>query len=407
MIDIDRLWDSIECSAAIGRIPGGGLRRLALTDPDRDMRRTFLTWCRALGLETRIDRVGNLFARRAGLEDDAPVVMGSHLDTQINGGRFDGVLGVLGGLEVMRALDEHSVRTVRPIELVSWTDEEGARFRTGMLGSSVFTGALGLDDALGRTDVEAVTVGDELERIGFAGDAEVPGGPIHAYLELHIEQDAVLDASDIDVGVVDRAYGVYYFDVSLRGETAHSGPTPMARRRNALLAAAHAIVAVDRIARRHQPGGKANTSTISVWPNRSGIVPSDVDIRVDFRHPDATALARMRDEVESALRAAAREANVAIQLGDPVRYGGNAFDARCMAAIERAAARRGIQTIRMATQAAHDAMVIGRRYPAAMIFCPCRDGVSHNPAEDAEKHRVQASVNVLLDAVVELAGAQP
>jgi beta-ureidopropionase / N-carbamoyl-L-amino-acid hydrolase len=404
-IDVDRLWSDLAASSRIGAIPGDGLRRLPLTDADREMRELFVSWCEDAGLDVRVDRIGNVFARREGSEDLPAVLLGSHLDSQVNGGRFDGVLGVLAALEIVRSLGERGVQTRRPIEIVSWTDEEGARFRTGMLGASAFTGRLPLAEALAKEDEAGATVGDELARIGFDGPAAAPGPPPYAYLELHIEQDDRLETAGVDVGVVDASYGVYYLDVRFRGETSHGGPTPMCLRRNALVGAAAAIVAVDRIAREHGPDAKSNASTISVWPNLSGNVPGEATVRFDFRHPERGTLERMRSEIEAALWESARAARVESEIASRVLYGAIEFDRGCVEAIERAAEARGERTLRLKTQAAHDAMVLADFCPAAMVFCPCRGGITHNPAEYVDRERARASIEVLLDAVLELADA--
>jgi N-carbamoyl-L-amino-acid hydrolase len=407
-VDRDRLWASLDRSAEIGAIAGGGLGRLALTDADREMRELFIEWCRADGLEVSVDRIGNIFALRPGIEPEcAPVLIGSHLDTQVHGGRFDGVLGVLGALEVIRTLNDNAVVTRRPVQIVSWTDEEGARFHTSMLGSSAFTGLLRVDQALAKSDADGVTVAAELDRIGFAGDAPVPGPSPHAYLELHIEQNAILDEAGVDVGIVDRCYPIYHLDVVFEGRTAHSGPTPMPKRRNATVGAAHAIVAVDRIAREHAPDAKSTTSTLSTWPNRSGIISSHAEVRFDFRHPDVDVIERMRAEIEQALQDAAAAANVTATVRSLTRFGAWSFDDACIAAIENAARRRGVSHMRMATQAGHDAMVVAEHAPTAMIFCPCVDGITHHPDEDVQVERVIPSVEVLLEAMLELAEAQP
>jgi N-carbamoyl-L-amino-acid hydrolase len=403
-IDLDRLVGRLDAIARHGALDGGGVRRLALSDADGAARDQFVAWCRAAQLQVRIDRIGNVLARRAGVEDQLPaVVIGSHLDSQVNAGRFDGALGVLVGLEILMTLNQSGVRTRHPIEVASWTDEEGARFNTGMLGSSTYIGRLDLDDALGRADPDDVRVRDALERIGYDGDAAVPGPPLRAYLELHIEQGSVLENAAIDVGVVDRSYPVCHLDVRFTGETAHPGSAPMERRRNALVGAARAIVAVDELIRDHGPDAKAGCGVISVWPNRSGIIPSRVGARFDFRHPETAEVRRIDAEIEKALHDAAAAASVEIEIVQRATYGGRPFHPGCVAALEHAAAARRIPTLRLATQAAHDATVIVDRYPAAMVFCPCRRGISHHPDEHVDPARIEASANVLMDAAVALA----
>jgi N-carbamoyl-L-amino-acid hydrolase len=403
-IDADRLWATLEASARIGAISATGLARLALSEADGQMRDLFVSWCEEAHLGVTVDRIGNIFARRTGaLSDAAPVMIGSHLDTQVHGGRFDGILGVLAGLELMRALNAASIRTRRPVDLVCWTDEEGARFRRSMLGSSVFAGQLGLDQALALQDDRGVTVDEALTKIGYAGERAVPGSAPHAYLELHIEQDSVLDGAGIDVGIADSSIPSRIVAVHFEGRTAHSGPTPMAKRRDALLAAAHAIVAIDQIARGHGPAAKASTSTIRVWPNRPAIVPSSTDLRCNFTHPDNRVLDEMQAEIEDAVASAADAAQVAGEMVLVTRFGDAGFDAGVVGALEAAGAFLGVESMRLPAPAGHDASVIASVAPTAMIFCPCRDGISHHPDEDIDYERVLPSVAVVTQAAVSLA----
>lgn len=369
------------------------------------MRDLLVEWSREAGLEVTVDRIGNIFARRRGRSASAsPVALGSHLDTQVHGGRYDGVLGVLGALEAVHALDDAGIETERAIEVVCWTDEEGARFHRSMLGSSVFTGALSLEEGLAHTDERNVSVAQALDRIGYAGEAPVPGHRLHAYLELHIEQAAVLEAAGVDVGIVDSSYPIFHLDVHFEGRTAHSGPTPMEQRRNALTAAAHAIVAVDAIPRAHGPDAKSTTSTIRVWPNRSGIIASSADLRFDFRHPQEAVVEQMRAEIEDAVAKAARASNVDAYIRSRTRFGDARFDPAIVGTLERLAAALEVPAMRLPTQAGHDALVIAAVAPTAMLFCPCRDGVSHHPDEDVDRRRVLPSVRLLAEAALALAG---
>jgi N-carbamoyl-L-amino-acid hydrolase len=405
MISADRLWATLEASARIGAIPHNGLSRLALSDADRQMRALFVSWCERANLRVSVDRIGNIFARRAGDSDASPVMIGSHLDSQIHGGRFDGVLGVLAGLEVMRALNEADIRTERPLEVVSWTDEEGARFRRSMLGSSVFAGQMGLGQALSQKDDCGITVGEALTEIGYAGNEVVPGPPPHAYLELHIEQDSVLDDAGIDVGIVDSSCSSCIVAIHFEGRTAHSGPTPMEKRQDALTGAARAIVAIDQIARQHGPAATSSTSTIQVWPNRPAIIPSSVDLRCGLSHPDGRVLECLRAELEDAAAAAAAEARVTAKVSTIARFGDVTFDPAVVDAIEAAATSLGIESLRLPARAGHDAFVIASVAPTAMIFCPCRDGISHHPDEAIDYERVLPSVAVLAHAAIALANA--
>jgi N-carbamoyl-L-amino-acid hydrolase len=406
VIKPDRLWDTLEASARIGAISETGLARLALSEADGQMRDLFVSWCKDAQLDVTVDPIGNIFARRAGeASDAAPVIIGSHLDTTIYGGRFDGILGVLAGLEVMRALNDADIRTERPLELVSWTDEEGVRFGRSMLGSSVFAGQLGLEEALDRRDDDGATVAQALADIGYAGKRAVPGRPPHAYLELHIEQASVLDDGGVDVGIADSSNSSWVAAIHFEGRTAHSGPTAMAKRHDALAGAARAIVAIDEIARQHGAGATASTSTIQVWPNRPAIIPSSVDLRFNASHPDDRILDCMQAEIAEAVAAAAAGANVTAEIIPLARFGDAGFDARVIGAVEAAAMDLGVKAMRLAAPAGHDAFVVARVAPTGMIFCPCRDGISHNPDEDVEHARVLPSVEVLAQAAVTLAAA--
>jgi N-carbamoyl-L-amino-acid hydrolase len=401
----DRLWSTIMASARIGpgRTPTG-LRRLALTDADREMRDLFAGWCREAGCTVTVDGMGNMFARRPGLDDALPpVVIGSHLDTQIAGGRFDGILGVLAGLEVIRTLNDGGVRTRRPIELVNWTNEEGARFQPPMLGSAVFAGVRTLEWAHARTDDAGRTVGEELQRIGYAGAAPVGGRALDAYFELHIEQGPLLDDKGIPVGVVSGTYEVRGMNVEVRGETAHSGPTPMANRRNALVGAAMLIVAANEIGWSHAPEGKATTSRIEVWPNLAGILPDYAKVTVDVRHPDAATVDRMVADVQRAMTECARRAQVEMQIVESWQFGSERFDPELVSLVRRTAKAIGAPSMDLPSQAGHDAYYVSRVAPTAMIFTPCERGISHNENESTRLEDSLPGVNVLLHAVLERA----
>jgi beta-ureidopropionase / N-carbamoyl-L-amino-acid hydrolase len=400
-----RLWDTIMVSARIGpgRTPTG-LRRLALTDADREMRDVFARWCREAGCAVTVDRMGNMFARRPGTDDSLPpVVIGSHLDTQIAGGRYDGILGVLAGLEVVRTLNDAGVRTQRPIEIVNWTNEEGARFQPPMLGSAVFAGVRTLEWAHARTDDAGRTVREELHRIGYAGSATVGGRPLDAYFELHIEQGPLLDDKGIPVGVVAGTYEVRGMNVEVRGETAHSGPTPMASRRNALVGAAMLIVAANDVGWSYAPEGKATTSRIEVWPNLAGILPDYAKVTVDVRHPDSATVDRMVLDVKGAMTDCAQRAQVEIQIVETWQFGSERFDPELVELIRRTARTLGAPSLDLPSQAGHDAYYVSRVAPTAMIFTPCDRGISHNENESTRLEDALPGVNVLLHAVLERA----
>jgi N-carbamoyl-L-amino-acid hydrolase len=401
-IDGERLWETIMASARIG--PGRtatGLRRLALTDADREMRDLFARWCRDAGLTVTVDRMGNMFARRRGRDETLPpVLVGSHLDTQIAGGRYDGILGVLAGLEIVRTLNAAGIETRRPIEIVNWTNEEGARFYPPMLGSAVFAGVRALDWACARTDDAGRTVGEELARIGYAGDAPVGGRPVDAYFELHIEQGPLLDDKGIPVGVVAGTYEVRGMNVEVRGETAHSGPTPMAARKNALVGAAMLIVAVNEIGWSFAPEGKATTSRIEVWPNLPGILPDHAKVTIDVRHPEAATVDRMVAEVRRAMSDCAARAQVQMEIVETWQFGSERFDPELVDLVRRTAKTLGTPWLDLPSQAGHDAYYVSRVAPTAMVFTPCERGISHNEAEHTRLEDAVPGVNVLLHAVL-------
>jgi N-carbamoyl-L-amino-acid hydrolase len=401
-IDEARFWRSVERSGTIGPGRPGGLARVALSDADRQMRDLFVAWCREAGCAVSVDRVGSIFARRPGADESlAPVVIGSHLDTQVNGGKYDGIVGVLAGLEVVRTLNDRGIRTQRPIELVSWTNEEGARFAPPMIASGAFAGVYDVDWVLARKDDDDKLLGEELARIGYAGTAPVGGRPVDAYFELHIEQGPILDEQAIDVGVVTKGYAVRGYIVEALGETAHTGPWPMDKRRNALVGAAHLAVAVNEIGWKYHPtGGKATVSRLLAWPNKPGILSDWAQVTVDVRHEDPEVADRMAKDLLDAIPACARRGNVAMKVVDQWVFGDERFDPECVGLIREAAARLGVPTLDIASQAGHDAYHVAKVAPMAMIFTPCAEGITHNNNERAELAYTAPGVNVLLHAVV-------
>jgi beta-ureidopropionase / N-carbamoyl-L-amino-acid hydrolase len=401
-IDGERLWRSIERSGEIGVGRPGGLTRLALSDADREMRDLFVSWCQEAGCTVTIDRLGSIFARRQGADAGLPpVVIGSHLDTQVNGGRYDGVLGVLAGLEVIRSLNDHGVATRRPIELVSWTNEEGARFSPPMVASGAFAGVYALDWVMERLDDNDTRFGDELRRIGYAGSAPVGGRALDAYFELHIEQGPILDERGIDVGIVVKGYAVRGFLVEVRGETAHTGPTPMDKRRNALVGAAMLAVAVNDIGWRYHPtGGKATAAWLLVRPNQPGILSDWAQLISDVRHEEPAIADQMAAELLAAIPTCAERSQCDIRVIDTWTFGKERFDHECVGLIREAALRLGYPAIEIASQAGHDAYHIAKVAPMAMIFTPCRGGITHNNHEEVEPARILPGVNVLLHAVL-------
>ncbi|MBE7373949.1 Zn-dependent hydrolase [Pseudomonas lopnurensis] len=404
-IDSNRLWQSLMDLAKIGATDKGGVCRLALTELDRQGRELFVGWCREAGLSVRVDAIGNIFARREGTDPTRrAIAMGSHIDTQPTGGKFDGNFGVLAGLEVLRTLNDHCIQTAAPLEVVVWTNEEGSRFVPVMMGSGVFTGAFGLEHALVQKDIDGVSVADALTRIGYAGTqmpGEVPGGMFAAYFEAHIEQGPVLEAHGLPIGVVPGALGQRWYDVTVTGMEAHAGPTPMQQRHDALLASAHLIQRINRIALEHAPHGRATVGFMQVSPNSRNTIPGSVTFSVDFRALDDDALSAMDAELRDACTTLeASDERLTIQIEQVVYFPPCHFDPACIASVREAAEALGLDNMEVVSGAGHDAVYLADVTPTAMIFVPCRDGISHNEIEHAEQAHIAAGADVLLNAVL-------
>ncbi|PWE35015.1 Zn-dependent hydrolase [Pelagicola sp. LXJ1103] len=399
-INGDRLFATIARSAEIGPGRAEGLCRLALSDADKQIRDLFVEWCEASGCAVRVDQAGNIFARMDGRENMAPVLIGSHLDTQMAGGRYDGILGVLTGLEVIRCLKERDITPKRPIEVVNWANEEGARFAPPMTSSAVFAGAQTLEWLYDLTDDDGHRFGAELERIGYKGTAEAKAFDIDAYFEFHIEQGPELHARGLPVGVVIGGYKSHGMNVVFRGQTAHSGPTAMDKRHNALVGAAKFISAINDIGWEHAPIGKSTASRISVWPNKNGILPDYAETTVDMRHKDQAVTDQMVARAHEALAEAARVAQVSYEITAEWTFGTEVFDQGLIDLVSTVARARGIEPYLMHSQAGHDAYNLCRVAPTAMIFCPCIDGITHNEAEDIEHAPTLEAANVLLHSVL-------
>jgi len=401
-IDAGRFWSTVMRSGEIGPGKAGGLRRLALSDADKEMRDLFITWCTEAGCTVTVDRVGNIFARRPGADDHLPpVLMGSHLDTQVAGGKYDGIVGVLAGLEVLRTLDERRLTTKRPLELVCWTNEEGARFTPPMVASGAFAGVFDVDWVLALRDDDGKVFGGELERIGYNGKTAVGGRGIDAYFELHIEQGPILDREAVPVGIVVGGYATRGMHVDVLGETAHAGPTPMDRRRNALVGAAMLAVAVNDVGwKYHATEGKATVARMIAWPNKAGILSEYAQLTCDVRHAERAVADQMIAEVKAAIPECAKRANVEMRIAGEWQFGNERFDPGCVRLIREAAQQLGVAHRDILSQAGHDAYYVSRVAPTAMIFTPCRDGISHNEAEHAEADYTVPGVNVLLHAVL-------
>lgn len=406
-VDGARLWQSIMQMAEIGATSKGGSHRLTLSDEDKAARDLFASWCAEAGLTMQVDELGDMFARRSGSdEEQAPVGMGSHLDTQPFGGRFDGVFGVLAGLEVLRTLNDHDIGTIKPLEVVNWTNEEGARFAPSMLASGVYGGVFDLGWAQSRRAVDTgATLLDELGRIGYHGALPVHEREFSAFFECHIEQGPILESAGIPVGVVDAAQGFRWYDISLEGFASHTGSTPMVGRRNALLGMAKVALAVDEIAGEHAPLARGTVgSQVTVGPGSRNVIPGRVDFTVDLRHPSAATLDAMDAALRGACAEAAAEIGLKLSLAQISDTQPVAFDADCVARLERACARLGIENQRITSGAGHDACYVAKRAPTAMLFAPCKDGISHHESESAEPEDLEAVCNVLLHAALDVAG---
>jgi beta-ureidopropionase / N-carbamoyl-L-amino-acid hydrolase len=402
----ERFWDTIEASGQIGPGVAGGLRRLALTESDKEIRDQFRQWCEEAGCTVTVDQMGSMFARREGTEDLPPVLVGSHLDTQIAGGRYDGIVGVLAGLEIVRTLNDAGITTKRPIEVVNWTNEEGARFQPPMVAAGVFAGVYDLDWGLARptrdpAPGEGLTLGEELQRIGFAGSEPVGGRDIDSYFELHIEQGPELDRNKTQVGIVTGGYAVRAMLIRIKGETAHTGPTPMEKRKNALVGAARMIVAADDLGWEYAGTlGKVTAARLTASPNLAGILSDRAELSLDLRHPDPAMADEMLAKLEKALVQAARRSQVEFEIVERFTFGDEQFDQDMVGRLRTAAKDVGVSHEDILSQARHDAYHMAAKYPTAMLFSPCGDGITHNEAENTTLEDQLPAVNVLLNAVV-------
>ncbi len=407
-INGERLWDSLMEMAQIGPGIAGGNNRQTLTDDDSKGRHLFASWCKAAGCTMGVDTMGNMFARREGTDPDAlPVYMGSHLDTQPTGGKYDGVLGVLGGLEVLRTLNDLNIKTKHPIVLTNWTNEEGTRYAPAMLASGVFAGIHAQDWAYDRVDANGLRFGDELKRIGWVGDEPVGSRKMHAMFELHIEQGPILEAEGKAIGVVTHGQGLWWLQITLTGRDAHTGSTPMNMRVNAGLGMARIIELVHTIAMDNQPGAVGAVGQANVYPNSRNVIPGRAVFTVDFRSPDQAKLDGMRARLE----AEAPEIADALGLGFEIEPVGHfdpvTFDPTLVKTVRKAAETLGYSHMDIISGAGHDACWINRVAPTVMIMCPCVDGLSHNEAEEISPDWAAKGTDVLFHAVVETAVVVP
>ena len=403
-ISSDRLWDSIMEMAKIGPGVAGGNNRQTVTDEDAEGRELFQKWCEAAGLSMGLDQMGNMFARREGTDPEAlPVYVGSHLDTQPTGGKYDGVLGVLSGLEIIRTLNDLGIQTKHPIVVTNWTNEEGTRFAPPMLSSGVFAGMHTQDWAYGREDAEGKTFGDELQRIGWRGEEEVGARKMHAFFELHIEQGPILEAEGKDVGVVTHGQGLSWTQVTITGKESHTGSTPMPMRRNAGLGMARVLEKVDEIAWSHKPHAVGAAGHIDIHPNSRNVIPGKAVFTVDFRSPELEVIEDMQTRLRKEAQATCDEMGLDVEFEKVGGFDPVEFDEGCVTAVRNAAERLGYSHRNLISGAGHDACWINRVAPTAMVMCPCVNGLSHNEAEEISKEWATAGADVLMHAVVETA----
>ncbi|MEW7009041.1 Zn-dependent hydrolase [Lentilitoribacter sp. EG35] len=403
-INGDRLWESIHSIAQIGPGIAGGSNRQTVTDEDAEGRALFQKWCEDAGMTMGVDQMGTMFMRREGTDPDAlPVYVGSHLDTQPTGGRYDGVLGVLAGLEVVRTLNDLNIQTKHPIVVTNWTNEEGTRFAPAMMASGVFAKQFTQDEAYAKEDAEGKTFGDELARIGWKGDEEVGMRDMHAFFELHIEQGPILEAEGIDIGVVTHGQGLSWTQVTITGKESHTGSTPMPMRKNAGLGMARVLNLVDEIAWSHKPDAVGAAGHIDVYPNSRNVIPGKVVFTVDFRSPNLDVIKDMEKRLDIGAKQICGEMGLDIEIEKVGGFDPVAFDENCVTAVRNAAERLGYSHRNLISGAGHDACWINRCAPTAMVMCPCVDGLSHNEAEEISQEWSTAGAEVLFHAVVETA----
>ncbi|MEP7241854.1 MAG: Zn-dependent hydrolase [Devosia sp.] len=403
-INPDRLWDSIHAIAEIGPGIAGGSNRQTLTDFDKQGRELFEGWCDSAGLSMGVDQMGTMFMRREGTDPSLdPVFVGSHLDTQPTGGRYDGVLGVLSGLEVVRTLNDLGIKTRRPIVVVNWTNEEGARFAPAMMASGVFAGQFSLDYAYGRKDMDGKSFGDELKRIGWVGDEPVGARKFHSYFEYHIEQGPILEAENKQIGVVTHGQGLWWLEFTLTGKEAHTGSTPMSMRVNAGLAMARIFEMVQAVAMDEQPGAVGGVGQVKFSPNSRNVLPGTAVFTVDIRSPEQAKLDRMRAKIEAEAPKICEALGVKCAVEAVGHFDPVTFDPDLVGRVRASAERLGYSHMNLISGAGHDACWMQRVGPSVMIMCPCVDGLSHNEAEDISKDWAAAGADVLFHAVVETA----
>ena len=401
-INPQRLWDSLMETARIGGTAKGGVSRLTLTDTDRQVRDWLKSECERLGCTVTVDEVGNMFAVRPGRRADLPpIAIGSHLDTQPTGGKFDGILGVLGGLEVLKTLQDSGYETNAPLMLVNWTNEEGSRFAPAMLGSGVYAGVFDRAYADSREDRQGVTFGEAIEAIGYRGTAKAGSVTFGAMFELHIEQGPILEQEEKIIGIVEGVQGMRWYEVSVTGREAHTGSTPMPMRRDALVGAARLIDRIESIALEHAPSAVGSVGLIEVRPNSRNVVPGHVFFTVDFRHPEDAVLDAMEHTLLAAIDEMTGKGYLDVELKKVWESPAVRFDSDCLACVRKSVDAAGFSARTMISGAGHDAAYIARVAPTAMIFVPCAGGLSHNEEESTSFEECAAGAQVLLGAVLD------
>lgn len=400
-VDGQRLWDSLMQMAEIGATDKGGCNRQALTDLDKAGRDLFVDWCQAAGCTVRVDQMGNIFARRPGRDNTLPPVMtGSHLDTQPTGGKFDGVYGVLAGLEVVRALNDAKVETDAPLEVVVWTNEEGARFSPAMIGSGVWAGVFDLDYGHSRVDKSGKSIGEELARIGYNGETPAQAHPVKAAFEVHIEQGPILEAEGLQVGVLSGVQGMNWYDLTIEGQPCHAGPSPMEVRRDPFMGLSTITQRLYDMVKEYAPWSRLTFGDIKAEPGSRNTVPERLVVAVDLRHPEQAVL----DEMDRRFRAIVEEESSRYGLQSSIRDEWTSpavvFDQNCVTAVRQAVDQLGYSNMEMFSGAGHDSVYVSRVAPTSMIFVPCEKGLSHNEAENAKPEDLEAGCNVLLHAML-------
>ena len=403
-INEDRLWKSLNKMATIGATPKGGVNRQTLTDLDKKSRDLFIEWCKDENLTIKIDEIGNIFARRNGKNNKlAPIMSGSHLDTQPTGGKYDGALGVLSALEVIKVLNENKYTTEAPIEIVVWTNEEGCRFPPAMTGSAVFSGQHKLKDALNIKDPEGLKLGDELKRIKYNGKTKCAPKKIGGFIETHIEQGPILEIENKSIGIVTGAQAQKWYEIKIIGMEAHAGPTPMNIRKDALIGASKIILLVNSIGNKFQPGGCATCGVIEIKSPSRNVIPGECFLTIDFRHPYDKTLKKMDKILKKEIKNISNETNLEINIKQILELKSNVFDKKINKTIKNVTNKLGYSSREIVSGAGHDAVNINSIAPTSMIFIPCIDGISHNECENVLKEDVTKGAEVLLHSIIKLA----